>query len=105
MTCCDAGVVSAGTAYVEARFWNPATGALESPSAVTFTTKDPTGTEVSFSTPSVLITEQSTGVFVFAMAIPFGATSEGRWYVRARGTGGLLTEGEITFVVPVSPFT
>lgn len=104
MGCCDAGVVEEGTVYVEARFWNPLTGELESPSAVTFTTLDPSGDETDYDTPSPLITETAEGVFLFAFPIPFGTDSEGRWYIRARGTAGLLTQGEITFVVPASVF-
>ncbi len=103
MPCCDLGVVKEGMIHVYARFWNSLTQQLDSPTAVTFTVQDPsTDPPTDISTPDASITEVEEGVFRLDYQIPFGASSQGRWYIRARGTAGLIAEDEVTFVVPPS---
>lgn len=85
-----------------ATFTNAA-GTLTSPSTVVFITRDPAGTETSYTSPHASIVETSTGVFTFTL--PSALATEGTWYVRAKGTAGLITAGETSFMVRPSEFT
>jgi hypothetical protein len=85
---------------ITATFTNAA-GTATDPTTVVFITRAPDSTEVSYTAPTN-ITNPTTGTFVFTF--PAALTQEGMWSVRAKGTAGLITAGETSFIVKPSAF-
>ena len=90
------------------RLWSEyrvrSSGALADPTTVTLEVKDPEGTITSYTYAAAQVTQSSSGIYYYDLAIPDDADSEGTWYYRwiATGTVAGVTEGK--FKVAESEF-
>lgn len=75
---------------------------LTDPSAVTFLVRNPAGLETPYVSPHAAIVNTAVGVWTFTLPTPID--SSGNWHVRAKGTAGLITAGEVSFFVRSSAF-
>lgn len=78
-------------------------GVLTDPTTVVFLTLSPAGTETPYTSPDAAIANPSVGVWTFTFPAPL--TEPGSWYLRAKGTAGLQSAGELLFKIRKSKFT
>ena len=78
------------------------TGALTNPSTVVAMLRNPVGVETTITSPNAALVNSSTGVWVFTLPTAFD--TDGNWYVRIKGTAGLIAAAETTLAVRASNF-
>jgi hypothetical protein len=71
-----------------------ADGTPDDPSAVTVITRDPSGDQVTYSTPHSSITNPSVGLWIFEF--PTALNEVGKWWVRIAGTAGIQAATEVS---------
>lgn len=97
MATCDLETVMKGTTpVVTATFLNE-DDVLTNPTTVRVITRDPSGDQLTYTTPNAAIVNTSVGVFEFTF--PAALTEVGKWWVLVSGTAGVLVAQEISFTV------
>lgn len=66
---------------------------LEDPTSITVITRDPSGDQVTYTTPHATIVNLSVGIWEFQFPNPI--TEAGTWWVYMRGNSGVQAANEI----------
>lgn len=99
---CEVSLSNGSRPIATVRFRRNSTGAVEDPTAVLFTWRDPLGVDQAFTEAAPEVENPSVGVWV--CTFPAAAVEPGTWHVRAEGTAGLIAAAEASFVIDGSVF-